>query len=147
MKIDEFEFPDELKYMKGHFWVKMIDGTATMGLTSLGSSLTKEIVHIDLPENDTSFESLEPIASFETIKSVTEIHSPFDCKITGVNEKLLDDPALINSDPYGEGWILRMKAEGETDKSNLMDVEDAVKYYGKILEKEKERYKGIYENE
>jgi glycine cleavage system H protein len=147
MRLDEFEFPDELRYMKGHFWVKMDGGEATLGITSLGSSLTKEIVHIDMPDNDESFESLEPIASFETIKSVTEIHSPFDCKITEVNEKLLDDPSLINADPYGRGWILKMNAAGEADKNNLMDVSEAIRYYKKILDKEKERYEGIYENE
>ena len=71
MKIDEFEFPGDLKYMKGHIWVKT-DKTnknkARLGITSLGSSLAKEIVHVDLPENNDEFESMEPMASFETIK-------------------------------------------------------------------------------
>ena len=168
MKIDKFEFPDDLMYMKGHIWVKTEAGgvkgdgpgdngaegngsnkavvgsrKAVVGITSLGSSLAKEIVHVDLPENNEEFELLEPMASFETIKSVTEIISPFDCKVIGVNEKLLDDPSLINTDPYGGGWIIKLHSL--KDNGDLMDVKEAVKYYEKILSKEKERYKGIYD--
>lgn len=145
MKLDEFDFPDDLRYMKGHFWVKIDRNKAVIGITSLGSSLTKEIVHIDMPENNTEFESMEPMASFETIKSVTEIHSPFNCRVMDVNEKLLDDPSLINSDPYGKGWILKVKITGDINDRDLMDVDKAVEYYGRILNKEKERYKGIYD--
>ncbi|RLI87825.1 MAG: glycine cleavage system protein H [Candidatus Altiarchaeales archaeon] len=144
MKLDNFEFPDDLMYMRGHIWVKIVGDEAKLGITSLGSSLAKEIVHVDLPENDEEFESLEPMASFETIKSVTEISAPFDCKVMGVNEKLLDDPSLINTDPYGDGWIIKLRIL-RRDNNNLMDVKEAVKYYEKILDKEKERYKGIYE--
>lgn len=145
MKLDEFEFPDELLYMMGHVWVRLDGNDATLGITSLGSSLAKEIVHVDLPENGEKFDALEPIASFETIKSVTEITAPLDCKISNVNEKLLDDPSLINADPYGDGWILRLEITEKMDRENLMDVNEAIELYGKILKKEKERYKGIYD--
>jgi len=145
MKLDKFEFPDDLFYMRGHVWVRMGGNEAKLGITSLGSSLAKEIVHVDLPENNEEFEALEPIASFETIKSVTEISAPFDCKVTEVNEKLLDDPSLINSDCYGDGWILKLKIVGKKDNENLMGIKEAAEYYEKILGKEKERYKGIYE--
>jgi glycine cleavage system H protein len=144
MKLDEFDFPDELLYTKGHVWVKVEGDEAKLGVTSLGSSLAKEIVHVDLPENDEVFEALDPMASFETIKSVTEISAPFDCRIKEANERLLDDPSLINSDCYGKGWILRLEITGKGIK-DLMDVKEAVQHYEKILKKEKERYKGIYD--
>ncbi len=144
MKLDNFEFPDDLMYMRGHVWVE-VDGNETkLGITSLGSSLAKEIVHVDLPRNNEEFEALEPVASFETIKSVTEISAPFDCRVIEVNERLLDNPSLINTDPYGDGWVLRLEILGKKD-NNLMDIEAAVRYYGEILLKERERYKGIYE--
>ena len=143
MKLEDFEFPDDLRYMKGHIWVEIKEGEAMMGVTSLGSSLAKEIVHVDLPENNEIFNVLDPMASFETIKSVTEIPAPFDCRVTGVNEKLLDDPSLINTDPYKDGWIIKLHIL--KDNGDLMGVAEAVEYYGKILGKEKERYKGIYD--
>ncbi|MEA3255458.1 MAG: glycine cleavage system protein H [Candidatus Altiarchaeota archaeon] len=143
MKLEDFEFPDDLGYMKGHIWVEIKEGEARLGVTSLGSSLAKEIVHVDLPENNEEFNVLDPMASFETIKSVTEISAPFDCRVTGVNEKLLDDPSLINTDPYRNGWIIKLHIL--KDNGDLMNVEEAVEYYGKILGKEKERYKGIYD--
>ena len=145
MRLNEFEFPDDLKYMKGHIWIRIEGDEAVVGLTSFGSSLTKEIVHIDMPENNTEFKSMEPMASFETIKSVNEIHAPFNCRVIEVNEKLFDNPSLINSDPYGDGWILRLKIIDNINMGNLMDVNEAVGYYKKILIKEKERYKGIYD--
>lgn len=144
MKVEGFDFPDDLLYAKGHVWVR-VDGEDTrVGLTSLGSSLAKEIVHVDLPDNGEEFEALEPMASFETIKSVTEVLAPFHCKISAVNEHLLDDPSLINKDPYGVGWILEADIL-EENRENLMDVKSAAEYFKNILLKEKERYAGIYE--
>ncbi|MFZ2456448.1 MAG: glycine cleavage system protein H [Candidatus Altiarchaeia archaeon] len=144
MKLDVFDYPDELKYTKGHIWVKEKAGSATIGVTSLGASLAKEIVHIDLPEDGEKYAAGKPIATYETIKSVSEITLPFACKINKINEKLLDNPSLINSDCYGDGWIVKVLIS-ESDVKDLLDVNEAVKNYKKILDKEKERYKGIYD--
>lgn len=129
--------------MKGHVWVKREGDSAYIGLTSLGASLAKEIVHIDLPADDEEFDSLEPIASYETIKSVSEVYAPFECRIKRVNEKLLEDPALMNKKPYEGGWIAEIEALGEKD--NTMDVEEACEYFKRIVDKEKEKYEGIYD--
>ncbi|MBN2014976.1 MAG: glycine cleavage system protein H [Candidatus Altiarchaeota archaeon] len=144
MRVEGFDFPDDLLYMRGHVWVGLKDKTARIGLTSLGSSLTKEIVHVDLPDNGEEFNAMEPMASFETIKSVTEVSAPFKCMVSQVNETLLDDPSLINKDPYGEGWILEASIL-EDSRDNLMDVKSAAEYFKNIFLKEKERYAGIYE--
>lgn len=144
MKIEDFDFPDDLLYMKGHVWVKVEGGLAYMGITSLGASLAKEIVHVDLPGDGEEFKALEPMASFETIKSVTEVLAPSACRILGVNENLLDDPSLINSEPYEGGWILRLEFLDE-NRENLMDALQAAEYFKKILSKEKERFAGIYD--
>lgn len=145
MKVDKFEFPDNLMYMRGHIWVEINESEARLGITSLGSSLAKEIVHVDLPENNEKFREMDPIASFETIKSVTEITAPFNCTVIEVNERLLDDPSLIHSDPYGTGWIIKLSIPGKGKNSNLMNVEEAAEYYKKILCREKDRYRGIYD--
>jgi len=146
MKLDDFEYPDDLRYTKGHVWLKIKGDTATIGLTSLGASLAKEIVHIDLPGDREEFSAGKPIASYETIKSVNEITLTAGCKIKKINEKLLDNPSCINTDCYGDGWIVRIELlDKEKENKELMDVKEAVKHYKKILDKEKERYAGIYD--
>ncbi len=135
-----------MKYTKGQVWLKIKGQTATIGLTSLGASLAKEIVHIDLPEDEEEFAAGKPIATYETIKSVNEITVPIGCKIVHVNEKLLDNPSTINTDCYGDGWIVRIELlDKEKENKELLDVKEAVKHYKKILDKEKERYAGIYD--
>jgi glycine cleavage system H protein len=145
MKLDVFDYPDDLKYTKGHIWLKVKAGTATIGVTSLGASLAKEIVHIDLPEDGEEFSAGKPLATYETIKSVSEITLPISCKAVKVNEKLLDNPSLINADCYGDGWIAKVKFTDKDAEKALLDVKEAVKNYKMILDKEKERYKGIYD--
>ena len=145
MKLSDFDFPDDLKYTRGHLWLRAKAGSATVGLTSLGASLAKEIVHIDLPDDGAEYKAGTPIATYETIKSVTEITLPFDCKIKKANEKLLDMPSLINTECYGDGWIIEIGFEAKAAEKELMDVKEAVRHYQKILEKEKERYAGIYD--
>ncbi len=145
MKLDVFEYPDGLKYTRGHIWLKVRGDTATIGVTSLGASLAKEIVHIDLPDDGVEYAAGKPLATYETIKSVSEITLPVACKIIKVNEKLLDNPSLINSDCYGDGWIAKIKFTDKTAVKELLDVKEAVKNYKTILDKEKERYKGIYD--
>ena len=81
MKLDIFDYLDNLKYTKGHIWLKVKGGSATVGITSLGASLAKEIVHIDLPEDDEEFAVGKPLATYETIKSVSEITLPIACKV------------------------------------------------------------------
>ena len=145
MKLDIFDYPDDLRYTKGHIWLKVKGGSATVGITSLGASLAKEIVHIDLPEDGEEFIAGKPIATYETIKSVSEITLPFACKALKANEKLLDNPSMINSDCYGDGWIAKVKITDAAGEQELLSVKDAVASYKKILDKEKERYKGIYD--
>lgn len=145
MRVDEFDFPDSLSYLRGHVWVKLDGKKARMGLTSLGSSLAKEIVHVDLPDDGKEYSAGEPMASYETIKSVSEVTAPFRCRIFKVNENLLDAPSLINADPYGKGWVLEAEVLDKEPKKSLMSVKEAAKYYSKILSAEKERYQGIYE--
>jgi glycine cleavage system H protein len=145
MKIDEFDFPDGLSYIRGHVWVKSEGKTARLGLTSLGASLAKEIVHVDLPDDGREYAVGEVLASYETIKSVSEVIAPFRCRVSKVNENLLDAPSLINADPYGKGWVLEVEVLEKGSKNDIMSVEQAAEYYGKILSAEKERYKGIYD--
>lgn len=139
MKAFEFEFPEDRYYMKNHVWLKPENDYILLGITDLGQSLSKGIVHIDLPVVGESVNKDDMLIAYETIKAVSQISLPFDSKVIEVNEKLWDDPNIINSDPYGE-WLV--KIEGKWNEKLLMDVEDATEYYKKLIAKERERYAG-----
>jgi len=139
MKAYEFEFPEDRFYLKNHVWLKPENGNIVIGITELGQSLSKGIVHIDLPEVKESIKKGDTLVAYETIKAVSQISIPFDTEVVDVNEKLWDDPNIINSDPYNE-WLIKIK--GNFNESSVMKVKDAVEYYGKLIEKERERYAG-----
>ena len=137
MKAYEFDFPEDRYYMKNHVWLKPENGEILIGITELGQSLSKGIVHIDLPETGESIKQGDMLVAYETIKAVSQISVPFDIKVISVNEKLWDDPNVINSDPYNE-WIVKVK--GKFDENKVMKVEEAAGYYTGLIAKERERY-------
>lgn len=137
MKAYEFEFPEDRYYMKNHVWLKPENGHIIVGITELGQSMSKGIVHIDLPEIGESIKKKDLLVAYETIKAVSQITLPFDATVTEVNEKLWDDPNIINSDPYNE-WLVKIK--GDFRKSQVMNVGDATEYYGRLIQKERGRY-------
>jgi glycine cleavage system H protein len=139
MKAFEFDFPEDRYYLKNHIWLKPEIGHILIGITELGQSLSKGIVHIDLPEVGESVKKGDMLIAYETIKAVSQITLPFDTKVMEVNEKLWDDPNIINSDPYGE-WLV--KIEGEWSEKSLLNVREATDYYKKLIAKERERYAG-----
>lgn len=137
MKAYEFEFPEDRYYTKNHVWLKPEKGELLIGITELGQSLSKGIVHIDLPEVGDPIKKGDMLVAYETIKAVSQITLPFDATVTAVNDKLWDDPNIINSDPYNE-WLVKIK--GDFRESQVMNVGDAAEYYGRLIEKERERY-------
>jgi len=145
MKVDEFEFPDDLLYDENHLWIRVDGNKATIGLTDLGQALYKGIMHIDLPEVGENFSRGETIAPFETIKSVSKIKAPLSGKITKVNEKLRDSSEIINEGPYGDGWIIELEIEKPEEKDSLMQISEASKTYSEVIKKEKEKYAYLYE--
>lgn len=137
MKAFEFEFPEDRYYIKNHVWLKPDKGHVLVGITELGQSLSKGIVHIDLPEIGDYVKKNDMLVAYETIKAVSQISLPFDAEVTGINEKLWDEPNIINGDPYNE-WIVKVK--GKFRESWVMKVEEAAGYYEKLIAKERERY-------
>lgn len=138
MQVEEFEFPGDRLYLKNHVW--LLEGPSmTIGITQLGQSLSKEIVHIDLPDEGEMVRAHDLLVAYETIKAVSQISLPFDCTVEMVNDVLWDKPSLINGDPYAV-WMVRVS--GELDRNALMGVEAACDYYGELIKKERERYAG-----
>ena len=137
MKAYEFEFPEDRYYLKNHVWLKQENGEILIGITELGQSMSKGIVHIDLPEIGDSVKKGDMVVAYETIKAVSQISLPFDATVAEVNEKLWDDPNIINSSPYSE-WLVKVK--GEFRENLVMNVKEAAEHYRRLIAKERERY-------
>ncbi|WP_028950152.1 glycine cleavage system protein GcvH [Sulfurihydrogenibium subterraneum] len=135
--MEEYRIPEGLYYTKEHIWVKIDNDVATVGITDYGQHQLGDVVFVDLPELEREVEAGEVIASVESVKAVSEIYSPITGKIIAVNEDLANDPSVINSDPYGDGWIADIQMKDPTEIEDLMTAED-YKAYLEELEKEEE---------
>ena len=101
--------PDDLYYSKEHEWLRLEgDGSATVGITDHAQQELGDIVYVELPDPDSALEADEVMGSVESVKAVSEIFCPVAGTVTAVNESLEDAPEVVNSDPYGEGWLIRL---------------------------------------
>lgn len=133
VKFMKYEFPEDRFYLKNHVWLKPDNEEILIGITDLGQTLSKGIVHIDLPEAGEAVKKGDILVAYETIKAVSYISLPFDAEVIEVNEKLWEKPEVINSNPYNE-WIVKIK--GELDEKLLMRAKEAIEYYERLISKE-----------
>ena len=115
-------FPKELKYTKDHEWVKIIDNIATVGVTDFAQSELGEIVYIELELINISIDIGDVFGSVEAVKTVSDLYMPVAGKIIEINEKLEDEPELVNTDPYGEGWMIKIELSNTEELTSLMDA-------------------------
>ncbi len=107
--------PAELRYTQEHEWVAIDGGTATIGITDYATQALGDVVYVSLPEVGAAVTAGEPCGEVESTKSVSDLYSPVDGEVVEVNEELDDDPGLINAEPYGLGWMFRVRvADGQT---------------------------------
>ncbi len=107
------DVPEELQYTKSHEWVRTEDDTATIGITDHAQEELGDIVYIELPEQGATFEAGDSFGTVESVKAVSDLYSPVGGEVVEVNEGLGDSPEKINEDPYGEGWILKVRVSDE----------------------------------
>jgi glycine cleavage system H protein len=105
--------PEELQYTKSHEWVRTEDDTATIGITDHAQEELGDIVYIELPEQGATFEAGDSFGTVESVKAVSDLYTPVGGELVEVNEALGDSPEKINEDPYGEGWILKVRVSDE----------------------------------
>jgi len=118
------DIPQDLHYTKTHEWVgQNDDGTLSVGLTDHAQGLLGDLVFIEVPEAETTFQEGDDSAVVESVKAASDVYSPVDGEVTEGNEALADTPEIINSDPYGEGWIYKIKPEDAGAFAGLMDAE------------------------
>ena len=123
------------RYQDTHEWIKIIEeNKVRVGITDYAQKKLKSIVYVDTPEVGKDIEKGELITTVESVKAVGEVISPVNGKILSFNEKLEDDPSLINNDPYGEGWIVEVEVTNPSELDNLLDVEG----YIEVIKKEEE---------
>lgn len=119
----EMNTPSELKYTKDHEWVKIEGNIATVGITDFAQGELGDIVFVDVDTVDESLDAGEIFGSVEAVKTVSDLYLPVSGTITEFNELLEDQPELLNSDPYGEGWIIKVEINSDFDSSVLLSAE------------------------
>ncbi|GJL35619.1 Glycine cleavage system H protein [Phytobacter ursingii] len=125
--------PAELKYSKEHEWLrKEADGTYTVGITEHAQELLGDMVFVDLPEVGATVAAGDDCAVAESVKAASDIYAPISGEIVAVNETLGDAPEQVNSEPYGEGWIFKIKASDEAEVDALLNATE----YEALLEDE-----------
>ena len=118
------EFPNGLYYTKEHEWLKVEGDEVTIGITDHAQNALTDIVYIELPEPGMIVEDMGEFAVVESVKSASPIFAPLAGEITAVNEELEDTPELMNTSPYGDGWIIKMRIDNPDSVSDLMSPED-----------------------
>lgn len=129
----EYEFPDDLKYMKTHEWVRIEGDIATIGITDYAQHQLGDIVYVELPEIGRTLEKESSAGEIESVKAVGEILMPLSGEIVEINAIIIESPESINSSPYGAGWMMKIKVSNSSEINELLSVED----YKKIIEEEK----------
>lgn len=125
------KFPDDLKYTKEHEWVRDNgDGTATIGITDFAQGELGDIVFVELEPEGAEFDQDEVFGTVEAVKTVSELFCPVAGEITEINEDLEDEPELVNTDPYGKGWMVTIKVNDDSDLDSLLSVDE----YKEIVE-------------
>jgi glycine cleavage system H protein len=121
--------PEDLLYTKSHEWVRIEGDTATIGITDHAQDELGDIVFVELPEEGDAFDAGESFGTVESVKAVSDLYAPVGGEVVEVNSALEDAPENINEDPYGEGWIVKLRT---TDEADLLSPEE----YEKVVEEE-----------
>lgn len=116
--------PSELRYASSHEWVRPEgDGTFTVGISEHAQELLGDMVFVELPDVDDNVNAGDDVAVAESVKAASDVYTPITGVVVAVNEDLEDSPELVNSDPYGDGWMFRIKAEDPSELDDLLDAE------------------------
>ncbi len=119
------ELPGDLMYTSEHEWLRREDdGSVTIGITEHAQSALGDLVYVELPEVGLELDLGGDMAVVESVKAASDVFAPISGTVLGVNEELSDDPEKINADPYGDGWIVKLKPGGEIDNGELLTPDD-----------------------
>lgn len=115
-------FPENLKYTNEHEWVRLEGDVAYVGITDYAQGQLGDIVYVDVPTVGETLDKDETFGTIEVVKTISDLFLPISGEVMELNEKLEENPALVNTDPYGEGWIIKIKPSDKAELDNLLDA-------------------------
>jgi len=118
----EESYPDDLRYHQEHDWVRIEDAEATFGITWYAQDALGEVVFYEPPEVGSQASKDEAYAEVESVKAVSDVYAPLSGEIVAVNEAVAEQPELVNQDPYGDGWLVRVRLSDPSEVEQLMDA-------------------------
>jgi glycine cleavage system H protein len=116
-------YPDELKYHREHDWARIEGGEAVLGITWFAQDALGELVHYEPPAEAATLSKDEPYGEVESVKAVSDVIAPLSGDVLEVNGKVVDEPETVNADPYGEGWLVRIRLSDPGEADSLLDAE------------------------
>lgn len=117
--------PQNLKYTKEHEWIRIEpDGTAFIGITDFAQSQLGDIVFLDVPKAGKMLKQFEKFGEVESVKSVSDLFTPVSCEVIDINKKAMEQPELVNKEPFSEGWLLKVKLKDPSEVSSLLSAQD-----------------------
>ena len=133
VEVEGYEVKEGLYYSKDYAWVKVEDDKVRIGITDYAQKQLHEVVFADLPEAGATITQNEPYGTLESVKAVSDLIAPISGTVVEVNQSVLDNPGLINEDPYGEGWLIVVSPSNlEAELQNLMDFNAAVDWHKEL---------------
>lgn len=117
------EFPSNVKYTKEHEWIRVEGDIAYVGITDYAQEQLGDIVFVDIPTEGETLEKEEVFGTIEVVKTISDLFLPVSGEVLEQNEALADNPELVNQDPYGEGWLIKIKPNDVNDVNDLLDAE------------------------
>ena len=118
------DYPDDRRYSGDHEWLKLEQGVCRVGITVFAQEELGDVVFVELPQVGDSFELGAEIGTIESVKAVAELFIPISGEVVDINEKVLDAPELVNEDPHGEGWLVRIRPRDAAEIENMMVASD-----------------------
>ncbi len=118
------EFPKDLKYTRDHEWARMEGDTAVVGITDYAQNKLGSIVFVELPAPGKSFKKGETLLSVDSVKAVAEVYAPLSGEVKESNQSLKENPEVINNEPYGQGWMVKMKVKDPAELGSLLSAAD-----------------------
>jgi glycine cleavage system H protein len=116
-------YPDDLKYHPEHDWARVEGEEATLGITWFAQDALGELVHYEPPEEGQTISKDAPYGEVESVKAVSDVIAPLSGEVIEVNGKIVDEPEVVNEDPYGEGWLIRIRLSDPAETDSLLDVD------------------------
>jgi glycine cleavage system H protein len=123
-------YPEDLRYTPEHEWARLENGVVTIGITRYATEQLGDVVFVELPEVGRKLEAMKPFGVVEAVKTVSDLFAPVAGQVVEVNGALTDNPALVNQEPFGDGWMIRVKPDQAADLQKLMSHSD----YERLIE-------------